>query len=59
MKKGRAMNTILKGQKSTVASEALSLRVKCNDQQFKVKIEDNLSVLKLKQKINSVCVFSF
>lgn len=52
------MNTILKGQKSTVASEALSLRVKCNDQQFKVSIEDSLSVLKLKQKINSVCVFS-
>ena len=41
------MNTILKGQKSTVASEALSLRVKCNDQQFKVSIEDNLSVLRL------------
>ena len=58
MKKGRAMNTILKGQKSTVASEVLSLRVKCNDQQFKVKIEDNLSVLKLKQKINSVWMLS-
>lgn len=41
-------------QKSRVASEALTLRVKLNDTEIKLKVEDNISVLLLKKRIVSV-----